>query len=188
MAAKSSANLRGCVAAVDGMAIKIEAPDISQDARPARFYCRKGFFSLNLQAVCDSSRKFLAAYIDCPGSVNDALAWKYTNLYQQLEAGKLPYPYWIAGDAAYGCTNYLLSPFPGKSCSKFEDSFNFHQSQQRINIECAFGMLVSRWGVLWKPLRCKLTRAPLVVGVCMKLHNLIVDETNGRLTCVCLIH
>ena len=41
-------------------------------------------------------------------------------------------------------------------------------------------MLVNRFGVLWKPLRCRLDRAPLVIGVCMKLHNLIIDRTGGR--------
>jgi hypothetical protein len=119
------------------------------------------------------------AYIDCPGSTNDALAWKYTSLYSQLEEGMMDRRWWIAGDAAYGCTDYLLCPYPGKNLPADKDSFNFHQSQLRINVECSLGMLVNRWGVLWKPLRCRLDRVGLVVGVCMKLHNLILDQTSG---------
>ena len=41
-------------------------------------------------------------------------------------------------------------------------------------------MLVNRWGILWKPLRCDLARASVVVGVCCKLHNFIIDEGNCR--------
>jgi hypothetical protein len=33
---------------------------MSDDPRPARYYCRKGFFAMNLQAVCDADRRFLA--------------------------------------------------------------------------------------------------------------------------------
>ena len=37
-------------------------------------------------------------------------------------------------------------------CAKYgsaEDSWNYVQSQNRMAIECAFGMLVRRWGILW---------------------------------------
>jgi hypothetical protein len=116
--------------------------------------------------------------MDCPGSVNDAVAWRYTKLYRQIESGKFPKQFWIAGDAAYGCSEAILSPFPGKLLPQEKDAFNFHLSQLRINIECAFGMLVNRWGILWKPMRCPLHKVPKVVGVCMKLHNLIIDRHN----------
>lgn len=35
---------------------------------------------------------------------------------------------------------------------------------------------MGRWGILWKPMRCKLERVGLVVRVCMKLHNFIIDQ------------
>jgi hypothetical protein len=50
------------------------------------------------------------------------------------------------------------------------------QSQLRINIECSFGMLVNRWGILWKPIRCETNKVPLLIAVCMKLHNFILDH------------
>jgi hypothetical protein len=49
------------------------------------------------------------------------------------------------------------------------------QSQLRINVECSFGMLVNRWGILWQPMRCDLRKVPRVVLACMKLHNFIID-------------
>ena len=45
-----------------------------------------------------------------------------------------------------------------------------------MNIECAFGELTQRWGILWRKLQVGFTRrAPLVVCT-MRLHNFIVAQ------------
>ena len=54
-------------------------------------------------------------------------------------------------DNAYVNTSFMATPFKGSN-SGVKDAYNFYHSQLRINIECAFGMLVHRWGVLRKPL------------------------------------
>jgi hypothetical protein len=170
--------MRGCVGAVDGCAVSIKQPSFKEDPRQKRYYCRKGFFALNLQAVCDSRRKFTYAKVASPGSVNDCIAWSAEcELAQEMLAGRLPEPYWIAGDAAYGCYASLLSPFPGQDLPDREDAFNFYLSQKRINIECAFGMLIQRFGVLWAPLRCSLRSAVVTIYACICIHNFILDNT-----------
>jgi hypothetical protein len=65
----------------------------------------------------------------------------------------------------------IMTPFDGKNLPKGRDSFNFHLSQLRINIECAFGMLTQRWGIFWRPLRCHYKQQTTIISVCMKLHN-----------------
>ena len=35
---------------------------------------------------------------------------------------------------------------------------------------------MQRFGVLRRPMRCKLERVVLVVSVCMKLHNILIDD------------
>ena len=91
----------------------------------------------------------------------------------------LPYPYYLVGDAAYPSSNTLLTPIPTSPANmdfSADDSFNFYQSQLRITIERAFGVLVCRWGILWKPLRVKLASMPVVVRACLHLHNFCVLE------------
>jgi hypothetical protein len=44
-------------------------------------------------------------------------------------------------------------------------------SSQRITIERAFGMLVRKFGILWRALRYDLATNILVVMTCAKLHN-----------------
>ena len=60
-----------------------------------------------------------------------------------------------------------------------EDAFNYFQSNLRMNIECAFGILVQRWGVLWRPMRVSYRKVPRVVELCMMLHNYCLDTSSG---------
>jgi hypothetical protein len=83
-----------------------------------------------------------------------------------------------AGDDAYASCEWLLCPYSKQSCRGCpeRDDYNFYHSRCRINVECAFGMLVQRFGVLRRPKRCKLEVKTRVVAVCMKLHNLCIDD------------
>jgi hypothetical protein len=45
----------------------------------------------------------------------------------------------------------MATPFPnvsGNENMKSMDNYNFYHLQLRIQIECAFGMLVQKWGIL----------------------------------------
>jgi len=42
-------------------------------------------------------------------------------------------------------------------------------------VECAFGEIDLRWGILWKPLQFRLKHNVNVIDACMRLHNFIVD-------------
>jgi hypothetical protein len=62
-----------------------------------------------------------------------------------------------------------------------KDDYNYYQSQLRMTIECAFGMLVHRWSILRKPMPTgmhlgKVTE--LTMALC-KLHNFCIDEEGG---------
>jgi hypothetical protein len=46
----------------------------------------------------------------------------------------------------------MATPYPNVAQNSPNDNYNFYHSQIRINIECAFGILVSRFGILRKPL------------------------------------
>lgn len=174
----------GCVGAIDGLCVKIKAP--TDRINPAAFWARKGFYAVNVQAICDASRKFLFWSCKAPGRTNDNLALCFTPLgrglmtpWEDLPPLQQPiYPgYYVHGDLAYGCTRYIICPYKGTNLSKSQDAFNFYHSQLRINIECAFGMLVRRFGILWRPMEFALERCAMIVNACMKLHNLLVDDS-----------
>ena len=134
----------GWVGAVDGISIRIRRPNRNEDDRPRRYFNRKQFFALNCQAIVDSRKRFREMAIDSPGSTHDAVAWIHSDLYRRIQAqGGLPCGYWIAGDAAYGCSAWMLCPYSGKRLDRRRDSFNFFLSRLCITVECSFGVLVN---------------------------------------------
>jgi DDE superfamily endonuclease len=170
--------LTGCAGALDGIAIKIFEPCAADAPNPATDYNRKGFFALCIQAVCDFDYTFTFISSQCPGSTHDSVAFAVSGLAKLLHCGNsgLPSGYWIAADDAYCCRGRLMTPWPGRRLSMERDCFNYWQSSARIHIEQAFGMLVGRWGIFWRPIRGSVQKASRVVVVCMKLHNFIISQ------------
>jgi len=64
----------------------------------------------------------------------------------------------------------------GRNLSERQNNFNYFLSSVRMNIECAFGILVARWGILWKPLRHSYGKAQSIILCCMILHNLCINR------------
>ena len=63
-----------------------------------------------------------------------------------------------------------------------KDNFNFYHSQLRINIECAFGQLVSRWPILRRPLSTNFgvkKQIALVHALC-SLHNYCKNQRHNN--------
>ena len=56
------------------------------------------------------------------------------------------------------------------------DDYDYFQSSNRMPIECAFGIIYQRWGVLWRPLRYRFDRRAPLVGACIRLHNFCIDQ------------
>ena len=57
-----------------------------------------------------------------------------------------------------------------------DNDFDFFQSSSRMPIECSFGILVRRWGILWRPLTMRFDKRAPVISACMNLHNFCINE------------
>jgi len=80
--------------------------------------------------------------------------------------------YCIVGDDAYAAGEVMAVPWPGGGGGdRWRDSYNFYQTSCRVHTEQAFGMLVRRWGVFWRPLRVPFLKKPSLIRACFKLHN-----------------
>ena len=155
--AKSKAGFDCCVGAIDGMLVWTEKPSAKDCERmkcgSGRFMCgRKSKFGYNMQGVCDAQGRFLNVWISNPASSSDYIAFLRSKLYEKVsKPGFLANGLALFGDNAYVSTEYMVTPFRNVRKGP-KDDFNFYQSQLRINIECAFGMLVHRWAILRRPL------------------------------------
>jgi DDE superfamily endonuclease len=173
--------LSGCVGALDGLAIKILEPARGSVANPSTYFNRKGFFSLSLQAMCDDRYVFTFASTLCPGSTHDSTAFAMSSLSRLLSvtSGGLPAGYWIAADEAYVCSDRVMTPWPGRRLSVSQDAFNYWLSSARIHVEQAFGILVARWGILWRPLRVPIDKSGQIILACVKLHNFVLEKADS---------
>jgi hypothetical protein len=171
--------LFGCVGALDGILIPIRKP--RDDLCPRKYFCRKGYYALPVQVVCDSSYRFLFMSALTAGATHDNLAFSVSNLSEALTNNALPDGYWIAGDETYQCSDSLLTPWPSSLArdDSAKDAFNFYQSSLRIHIEQSFGQLVRRFGILWRPLQFNIHSVFEIVHACMCVHNFLIDEREG---------
>ena len=152
----------------------------------------KGFHSLNFQVACDAHRRILWCSSKTAGSAHDSMALRLTELGEILEDPDHPIqdtPYWIAGDDAYkgnaNLSRSLLTPYWGRNVGKAKDAFNFWQSHLRIEVECTFGALVNRWGLLQRKLEVEgMDHAVQLMHVLCKVHNVCMErglpEHKGR--------
>ena len=100
-----------------------------------------------------------------------------SSLARALQAGELDRRYWIAGDDAYSASaEQVVTPYPGKNLQDRKDNFNFYLSSSRIVVECCFGMLVARWGILWRRLDCHLSNTGRIVRAVIALHNFCIAK------------
>jgi DDE superfamily endonuclease len=184
-AEKTDGVFYGPFACLDGIAIRISSPSEEDVPDPGNYFCRKGFFALNVQAICDRSKRFLWTSPSNKGSTHDSVAFSGSLLYDLLiECSRelLEKELFIAGDSAYGLTPFLIVPFEADELTtqndplKAKDSFNFHLSSCCIYIECAFGELVMRWGIFWRTLLFDLKKSIKIIQACMLLHNFILDN------------
>jgi len=158
--------------------VSVKFPDLYFHLFPRHRYMTLGFLNvcIYVQAICDARRRFVFVSLDMPGATHDSRAFSFSALWAALQIILLISGYYILGHAAYRGTSQILTPYIG-NVSAEESVFSFYHSSIRMCIECSFGILVGRWGILWKPLRVPLHRAPVVIEACMALHNLCIDRS-----------
>jgi hypothetical protein len=148
------------------------------------YYNRKGFYSIVLQAVIDSSGKFIDIFVGYPGSTHDSRIFHNSSLYHVLNSSSsvISANAYILGDAGYPCQNWLLTPYRDNGrLTQVQTYYNVKHSQTRIGVEQAFGKLKSRFRCLINPLTTSLETAILIVTVTCILHNICEERQEDML-------
>ena len=83
------------------------------------------YFAINVQAMCDSFRRFSFVSVKAGGACHDSTAFAQSWLGVLLREGKFPAGFYIMGDAAYASHLNLLVPWPGRALFCVRGSFNF---------------------------------------------------------------
>ena len=177
-------DMPNCAGAIDGTHFRMEAP--FGGPRRADYFNRKGHFSIAMQAVVNSVGRILNIVTGLPGSVHDARILKESDLFMSADRrqilhspteaiqGEVLRPY-ILGDAGYPLLSWLITPFSGptSSLSVQQRLFNYKQSSARMAVECAFGILKSRFKFLRYIVTVKdPARITDMISACCILHNI----------------
>jgi len=164
--------LRGCVSAIDGLALRIQRPRVTDLPDLMASWTRKGFVAINVQAAvgADFNVQLLSAVT--AGSCHDSTALATSGLAAVLGAERLlPEGLWVATDDAYVAGRRVLTPWAGKNLPWDKDSFNYWHSSSRTFAEQVFGQIVGRWGISQRPLRCPLAVCSKILRVAVKMDN-----------------
>lgn len=175
-------NMPNCVGAVDGKHIVIQAPAHSG----SEFLNYKKTFSLVLMAVCDSYYRFTLVDIGAAGGNHDSTVFKNSCFGQMLLSNSLfisqertlpksnvKMPCFIVADAAFPLHKNIMRPYPGIQLSDKKNIFNYRLSRARRCIENTFGIMVSRWRILKRPLTTQRETSEAIVQAVVVLHNFL---------------
>lgn len=179
-------NFPNCLGAIDGKHIRIKCPPKSG----SQFYNYKKYFSIHLQGIADANYKFITVDIGAYGRQSDSGVFSETNVYHCLETDSfnLPpsreltntnimTPFVLLGDQGYPLKKYLMRPYPSHNNLNNEiETFNYRLSRARRTVECAFGILVSKWRCLKTEVQVHPDKVDIVVKCASLLHNIVIDR------------
>ncbi|XP_055616627.1 putative nuclease HARBI1 isoform X2 [Toxorhynchites rutilus septentrionalis] len=180
------------VGAIDGIHVTIKKPINSGSS----FFNYKQHHSIVLLAVVDANYKFV--FIDVgskgrfpDGNIFDNCILKRKMMNRQLHLPELKglpgredivVPYVIVGDAAFPLMENLMRPFPQRRVvDNYRNKvFNCRLSRARQTVECAFGILSSRFRIFLRPFEMKGETVNKIVMASCVLHNYLRTKSNTR--------
>ncbi|XP_011868296.1 PREDICTED: uncharacterized protein LOC105562239 [Vollenhovia emeryi] len=185
-------NFNHCIGAIDGKHVTIECPPNAGSS----YYNYKNSHSIVLLGICDAQYMFTFVDIGAYGRCSDGGVFKNSKMGlkfnlkemnvptpEPLSPGGPPLPYVLVGDEAFQLTDYLLRPYPGKGGLNDERNiYNYRLSRARRTIENTFGILVSQWRILKRPINCSMEKTisllkPLYVSIIGFVEG-ILEKTN----------
>ena len=159
------AGFPGVIGAIDCTHVPIINPG---GANSEIFRCRKGYFSINVQAVCDAELFITNIVARWHGSAHDSHIFRSSSLCYDFEHQKVNGL--LIGDARYSCTSYLMTPLRNPLTRK-ERRYNVAHRRARNVIERTFGILKQRFKCLQIPLRTNLSNTLPIIVATACLHN-----------------
>ncbi|XP_031785956.1 uncharacterized protein LOC116417355 [Nasonia vitripennis] len=175
-----------CIGALDGKHMRIRKPDHGGSV----FFNYKRFHSIVLMAISDAHCRFVWFSVGDGGSFSDASVFSDCSFNEKLSNDELHIPaptqlpssdrfspFVFISDEIFGLGKNLMNPYNRKLLrTEREKIFNYRLSRARFTIECAFGILCSKWQLLNNALRFNLITSRYIISACLCLHNFLITS------------
>ncbi|XP_046873620.1 putative nuclease HARBI1 [Hypomesus transpacificus] len=156
------------VGAIDGTHVRLQAPSSDEHL----YVNRKGYHSINVQAICDANLKITNCVARWAGSTHDSRILLQSHIGQAFEQGLIDGI--LLGDSGYPLKPWLLTPYLNPR-NRSEERYNHAHCKTRNTVERNFGVLKRRFHCLHGELRMSPARVCKIIGACVVLHNMARD-------------
>lgn len=200
---QNKCNFPNCVGAVTGKHVAMKAPPNSEgqfNNYKVRKYIianrihknilfnLKGFASIVLLAICDSSYRFTYIDVGTYGREGDTNAFFQCDLGKTLLLDELEFPkdkilngkripYFIVGNDAFPLHERIMKTYSGKKLDTRQRIYNDSLGRARLCIEKAIGILCVKWMALENTLLTKACKVQKIISTCCTLHNFLLRES-----------
>lgn len=187
-------NLPNCIGAIDGKHIRLKKPINSGSS----YFNYKEFFSINLMACVDADGLFTSIDVGDYGRSNDSGVFRRSALGLALSNKTLNIPdsmalpgeeefdrsfdFYFVADEAFPLSTNIMRPFNSRVLNNDRRIFNYRLSRGRNIVECAFGMLASKFRIFQTPISTSVDKAVKIVKTACLLHNFIKINEKNRMT------
>ncbi|XP_053616898.1 putative nuclease HARBI1 [Plodia interpunctella] len=165
----------GVLGCIDGSHFHIFSPP--KDVEHL-FFCRKHYYSLNVQMVCDSDGRILNINSRYGGATHDAFIWENSAVNEFMQRLDQSNEHtWLLGDSGYPQRPWLMTPITDAAENSPEAKYTSVHGRTRVVIENTFGRLKNRWRCLSKDrtLHYKPEKCARIITACSVLHNLALQ-------------
>lgn len=180
-------NVPNCIGSVDGKHCRMKCPP---NAGPL-FHNYKQYHSIVLMAIADSKCCFTLIDVGAYGRNSDSAVFSNSNIGKSFFSGQLNIPqpteiagtniktpFYLIGDEAFPLKPNLMRPYPRKDLDYPRKVYNCRISRARRTVECAFGMLTQKFGVLKTSMETSVEVSQAVVKSICVLHNFVHYDDN----------
>ncbi|XP_017474526.1 PREDICTED: putative nuclease HARBI1 isoform X2 [Rhagoletis zephyria] len=135
----SATGFPGCIGAIDCTHIKIKKPRADVESC---YINRKGYFSKNVELLCDYNLNILAGNARFGGSTHDAFIWENSKCKEFLERqySRDANTSWLIGGSGYPLQPWLMTPFRNPETTG-QTNLNFCHIRARNCVERLNGVL-----------------------------------------------
>lgn len=170
------AGMPAIIGAIDGTLVKIQ--EVGGIQNKTDFYCRKQFYALNVQIVCDANAFVQDIVARWPGSIHDETVFLNSEIFARFLNGEFRTngrESLLLGDGGYRSETFLAVPLrqTNRQRTRAENNYQRAHISTRNIVERFNGQWKKRFTCLWIGMRFrKLETVMSVVVATAVLHNI----------------